>query len=57
MKCPTCNAHSRVLATRGDRRQRECANMHRFYTEERIVETRPHGGAREGAGRKSAVMQ
>jgi len=57
MKCPTCGTHSRVLATRGDRRRRECANMHRFYTEERIVENRSHGGAREGAGRKPAVMQ
>ena len=57
MKRPNCNKGTRVLETRDGRRLRTCTNNHRFYTEERIVEARPHGGAREGAGRKPAVMQ
>ena len=39
MKCPKCQAPTRVLCTRGQtRRQRECegVNKHRFYTEEVI---------------------
>lgn len=32
MKCPTCNADSRVLSTRGEMRRRECFNGHRFST-------------------------
>lgn len=52
MKCPTCNKGTRVLETRDGRRLRACSTGHRFYTEERIVEARSHGGAREGAGRK-----
>lgn len=32
MKCPTCNADSRVLSTRGEMRRRECFNEHRFST-------------------------
>ena len=57
MRCPTCNKGTRVLETRDGRRLRTCTNNHRFYTEERVVESRPHGGAWEGAGRKPAVMQ
>lgn len=38
MKCPKCNADSRVLATRGLRRRRECFNEHRFTTEEVVVQ-------------------
>lgn len=34
MKCPRCNAWTFVLETRGERRKRECANKHRFYTVE-----------------------
>ena len=35
MKCPHCNAWSRVLETRdGIKRRRECANMHRWWTQE-----------------------
>lgn len=37
MKCPICNADSRVLDTRGVRRRRECFNEHRFTTEEVVV--------------------
>ena len=47
----------RLQVVRDGRRLRTCTNNHRFYTEERVVESRPHGGAWEGAGRKPAVMQ
>lgn len=41
MKCPYCSTtNTRVLATRGTLRQRECFNLHRFCTEERAVRTR-----------------
>ena len=41
-KCPECNVWTEVLDTRlksdGSRRRRyQCANLHRFWTEERIV--------------------
>jgi hypothetical protein len=39
MKCPTCNAWSRVVTTRMPRRVRECGNLHRFTTEEVLVHT------------------
>lgn len=38
MKCPTCNAWTRVLETRNDYRKRECGNLHRFWTVESIAE-------------------
>ena len=39
MKCPTCNAWTKVLETRdgGVRRKRECANLHRFSTLESVI--------------------
>ena len=42
MKCPTCNTWTEVLESvlrrDGSRRRRyQCANLHRFNTEERIV--------------------
>lgn len=42
MKCPTCNVWVRVIETRNGpdntkRRRYECANLHRFTTEERIL--------------------
>ena len=38
MKCPTCGAWTRVLETRqGVNRRRECANGHRFSTQEVAV--------------------
>jgi transcriptional regulator NrdR family protein len=42
MKCPTCNAWTSVLESvlrrDGSRRRRyQCANLHRFNTEEKIV--------------------
>lgn len=42
MKCPACNAWTRVLETRArtdgtTRRRYECANLHRFTTEERVA--------------------
>lgn len=38
MKCPHCNARSRVLATRNlTERRRECENGHRFSTREVVA--------------------
>ena len=42
MKCPTCGAWSTVKETResklfGFRRRRECANEHRFTTQEVVI--------------------
>jgi transcriptional regulator NrdR family protein len=38
MKCPTCGAWSSVISTRdGSRRRRECANEHRFTTDEVVI--------------------
>ena len=42
MKCPECGTWTEVLDTRmrkdGSRRRRyQCANLHKFWTEERIV--------------------
>lgn len=37
MKCPTCNAWSRVVETRGSFRVRECGNLHKYTTEEVLV--------------------
>ena len=42
MKCPTCGAWSTVIETRkstelGFRRRRECANEHKFTTQEVVV--------------------
>ena len=41
MKCPVCNQPTRVLDTRGDRRRRECMNLHRFITQENVVKIGP----------------
>lgn len=39
MKCPECGVWTRVLETRqGVLRRRECANGHRFNTEEKITD-------------------
>lgn len=39
MKCPLCGTWTHVLETReGNRRRRECANHHRFWTLERATE-------------------
>ena len=37
MKCPTCGTWTVVKETRGTRRRRECANEHRFTTEEVVI--------------------
>lgn len=37
MKCPYCNAWTDVRQTREGRRRRECANGHRFSTQEVLV--------------------
>ena len=45
MNCPTCNAWTQINDTRnrGDHmvRRRECANGHKFNTEERAVVKKP----------------
>ena len=44
MNCPKCGKYTEVLETRinpyGKRRRYECANMHRFTTQETLVPTR-----------------
>lgn len=35
--CPQCGVWTRVLETRGDVRRRECANLHRFLTQEIVL--------------------
>lgn len=37
MKCPVCGVWTVVKDTRGGRRRRECANEHRFTTEEVVI--------------------
>jgi hypothetical protein len=37
MKCPTCGTWTVVNETRGGRRRRECANEHKFSTEEIVI--------------------
>ena len=41
MRCPTCDRYTKVLETRanpdGVRRRYECANLHRFTTQEALV--------------------
>lgn len=39
MKCPQCGAWTEVRETRGAVRRRECANLHRFTTEEVVRES------------------
>lgn len=38
MNCPHCKAWSVVKETRGSYRKRECANLHKFWTEEKPVD-------------------
>ena len=50
MKCPICGTWSTVKLTRQMdgfiQRTRVCGNEHKFTTEERIVASKTHGGAR-----------
>jgi transcriptional regulator NrdR family protein len=48
MKCPICNAWTEVLRTDGTRRRRECANGHRFTTQEVVVPDRTQKEAARG---------
>ena len=56
MKCPTCGGWTTVHETRGTRRRRECANGHRFSTEERVVGVMP-GGRHQKWARNQAIRQ
>ena len=53
MNCPTCDTYTEVLETRtnpdGKRRRYECANMHRFTTQEVLVPPRGEGPMRIAA--------
>lgn len=54
MKCPICNAWAEIKETRvrqdnTKRRRYECGNLHRFSTEERVVELK-RGGKRKKGG-------
>jgi transcriptional regulator NrdR family protein len=42
MKCPQCGAWSDVKDSRQGRRRRECANGHRFTTQEIIIDEKLH---------------
>ena len=42
MKCPYCGAWSDVKDSRQGRRRRECANGHRFTTQEIIIDEKLH---------------
>ena len=43
MNCPECGVWSRVLTTRqGHVRRRECANGHRFTTQEICIDEKLH---------------
>lgn len=46
MKCPTCDADTSVLSTRGEVRRRECFNGHRFSTLEIPYDSRADQQAR-----------
>lgn len=56
MKCPVCNVWTSVKRTevKGDsvQRQRVCANMHSFTTEERVVPSKQHGGSNKNRALK-----
>ena len=54
MKCPECGTWTEVLDTRmrkdGSRRRRyQCANLHKFWTEERIVPGRSSTATEENS--------
>ena len=51
MNCPQCGVWSSVVTTINKQshvqRRRECANGHKFSTEERVVPAKKHGGDRK----------
>jgi transcriptional regulator NrdR family protein len=57
MKCRTCGAWSRVLDTRGVTRRRECANEHRWTTEEIEVTESHDRRAANLMGRARAILR
>ena len=57
MKCPTCKAWSSVKDTRDTRRRRECANGHRFSTEEVAVDEARDRSAAKRLGNARAMLR
>lgn len=55
MKCPLCGTWSRVLDTRGVKRVRECANLHRFETREAVVKVKT--GPLDKTARNTAIAR
>lgn len=49
MKCPVCGTWTVVLETRGGRRRRECANLHKFTTQESVVKIGPLSSTKKAA--------
>ena len=39
VRCPLCGAWTSVMQTKGAARRRECANLHRFWTDEIVRKT------------------
>lgn len=51
MKCPECDAWTRVIRTYGAWRRRECGNLHRFNTLEHVTDlTGPSSSFRKTVG-------
>ena len=57
MICPKCQADTRVLETRGTARRRECFNLHRFWTQEKIVGEVKEAGPRPFYGAEAPPAQ
>lgn len=49
MKCPVCGTWTIVLDSRNGRRRRECANLHRFVTQENVVKIGPSNFTKKAA--------
>jgi hypothetical protein len=47
MKCPVCGTWTVVKETRGERRRRECANLHKFTTQESVVKIGPSASTKK----------
>jgi len=61
VKCPRCDAWTIVKDTRNNRRRRECANLHRFWTLELLEEvalghSSGHSKTTDGMSIKAAAL-